>query len=88
MITQQTRDLLVALKSSANPRTAQHAAAILLGCSLIGGCLAEDYATTGTLGGFLEAVMTGDLLLVWQLADELNRQEIAHLIPEEIRARY
>ena len=88
MIMQQTRDLLQALKSSANTQTAQHAAAILLGCSLAGGCLAEDYATTGTLGGFLRAVVTGNQLLAWQLADELNRQAIAHLIPEEIRAKY
>ena len=88
-MTTQTRELLMALKSSANQATAYNAP-ILLGESLN-----VDYkpdpekcAAAGHYGGFLKAVMTGDKKLVWQLADELNRQAIAHLIPEEIRAKY
>lgn len=89
MMTQQTRELLEALKSSANQATAYNAP-ILLGerPNVDYKPDPEKCAADGHYGGFLQAVMTGDLLLVWQLADELNREAIRNLIPVEIRARY
>jgi hypothetical protein len=91
MMTQQTRDLLEALKSSGNQMTATHAADVLRGkiCPVGSTTLtAEELAADGQLGGFLKAVVTGDHQLAWLLADESNRAAIRNLIPVEIRARY
>jgi hypothetical protein len=90
-MTTQTRELLQALKGSDNPMTATHAADVLRGriCPVGSTTLtAEELAADGQFGGFLKAVVTGDQQMAWALADELNRQAIAHLIPEEIRVRY
>ena len=45
----------------------------------------EEAASKGILGGFLKAVMVGSDQEIWQLADELNQQAIAHLIPRHIK---
>ena len=81
-----TKTILEALKSSPNIATAQTAATILAGGTPTFSPLpASELALMGGYGGFMKAVMTGDLKDMWDLADELNRTAITHLIPAEFK---
>ena len=81
-----TTKVLEALKRSANPATADNARRILSGEGVTFSPIsAEKLAATGQLGGFLKAVMMGDMTHIWQTADELNRQAIAYLIDRDIK---
>lgn len=75
-MTHDTTIMLDALAKSANPVTAEHAKAILLGREVPMGehyYSAEELATKGILGGFIQAVMTGDIEWARCKADSLNR---------------
>lgn len=74
-MTHDTTIMLDALTKSANPITADHAKAILLGREVPMGehyYSAEELATMGTLGAFLKTVMTGDIKATRDMADPLN----------------
>lgn len=45
----------------------------------------EELATTGRLGGMVQAIMTGDLREAWGMADLKNQKALAPVIPEAYR---
>lgn len=83
-----SKKVLEALTKSSNPTTARSARFILAGEKMVlGGTPREmdKLAAAGILGGFLQAVMSGDLHEMWVLADELNQEAIKDLVPEELK---
>lgn len=87
-MTDHTKELLQALRQSYNATTAHCAKGIVTGQHFgrrESSLTMEEAASKGILGGFLKAVMVGSDQEIWQLADELNQQAIAHLIPRHIK---
>ena len=85
------KKMLEALRKSANENTRTHAIDILEGRRIAWApkdISAEKLATTGSLGGFLQSVMTGDYREAWQHADELNREAIAGIVPADAKRGY
>ena len=74
-MTTNTMLMLVALTKSANSNTAEHARDIVEGRPAPANRLDlnhEGLATYGIYGGFLKAVMTGNVRESYAMADELN----------------
>jgi hypothetical protein len=82
------RLMLESLRDSSNLRTRANAEAILIGREIPLGehyYTAEELATMGSLGGFLKAVMSGNLTMAWRLADEQNKEALATVVPVDQR---
>ena len=82
------RVMLEALRLSANDTTSEHAIDLLENRHIAWapkGVTAEYLATAGRLGGFLEAVMSGDLTLAWRSGDESNQAALAAVVPQASR---
>ena len=85
-MTSQTIVILEVLTHSANKAMADNARHILKGTSSF--VPYKDMAVlaaTGILGGFLQAVMAGNLTEIWRRADELNQAALAAVIPVAYR---
>ena len=70
------RVMLEALQHSANEATSESAKALLTGAKMPWapeGVSTEELAVAGRLGGFIAAVMTGDLREAWRAGDALNQ---------------
>ena len=78
-----TRLMLEALRHSPNENTREHAIDVLEGRAIpfdSKGLGAEQLATTGILGDFLRAVMTGDFLAAYGAADLHNQRALRSIL--------
>lgn len=85
-----TKRALELLRHSGNENTREHAIDILEDrlIPFAKGIPALEVAATGSLGGFLQAVVKGDVVRMWQMADSYNRVLIDPIVPNEIKERY
>lgn len=74
------RLMLEALTHSTNGVTQDSAKAILEDRDYPNGRKAEELATTGILGDFIKAVMTGDFLAAYGAADLYNQRALRSIL--------
>jgi hypothetical protein len=82
------RIMLQALQHSCNETTSESARALLTGAKMPWapeGVSTEELAVAGRLGGFIAAVMTGDLREAYRAGDVLNQLALENVVPEAFR---